>query len=182
MKIPQEIIEARLFIADSAAAPELLFSIESYNDKMRASRRKVRDMWRWDKVFLALNIAVIIALGMIPKGSVFLFRPRVVWLEWAALGVFAAAFLYFGFWKRKFVVLAAFSALLLLTDARLAILPVINAAFAAVRVKMLADIKKREGYPDFAPIRIEKAGKAAEKEPPDNENSADDTLGEEKRI
>lgn len=156
MEIPQEIIKSRHFTAYLDTDPELLFLVEIYNEKMKTARRQFRSLLRLENVFLTLNIAALIILGMIPSGGIFLFDPRIVWLEWTALGVFAAAFLYFGIWKRNFIAMTAFSALLLLTDARFAVMLAVNAVLAVIHGKNRRVIASREGYPFFAGIHIEK--------------------------
>lgn len=156
MKIPQEIINSRRYTVCGDADPELLISVELYNARMTESRKRFRGLMRFEMMFLALELAVLVVVGMIPTAGVFLIKPRILWLEWAAFGAFAAAYICFGLWKRSFIALTAFSALLILADARLAVLFVLNIVLTAVRESRLRYIKSLEGYPLFAGIRVEK--------------------------
>lgn len=156
MIIPQEIINSRHFTVYGDTDPELLISVELYNARMTESRKRFRGLIRFEMIFLALELAMLVIIGMIPTAGVFLINPRIQWLEWTAFGVFAAAYIYFGLWKRNFIVLTVFSLLLILADARLAVLFVLNIVLTVVRESRLRYIKSLEGYPLFARIRVEK--------------------------
>lgn len=161
MIIPQEIINSRHLTVYNDTDPELLISVELYNARMTESRKRFRGLMRFEMIFLAMELAALVIIGMIPTAGVFLINPRIQWLEWVAFGVFAAAYIYFGLWKRSFIVLTAFSVLLILADARLAVLLVLNIVLTAVRESRLRFIKALEGYPLFARIHVEKKDSSA---------------------
>ena len=156
MEIPQEVIGSGVFTAYADTDPELVISVENYNLKMERARVRKLKLRLLERMFLLLNVILLIVPGMIPKGVIFILKPRIVWLEWAALAVYAAAFFYFGAWRKKFILLTVFSALLLLCDARYGIMIAVNAVLTVFREKEFRSIKGREGYPYFRRIRIEK--------------------------
>lgn len=155
MEIPQEILDSGVCKVDDETDPELVFSVENYNEKMRIARKFRRKVFLLEKAFLSLNIAMPVIFGMMPAGVIFLINPRLVWLEWTALGVFAAAYLIFGLWRRNFIAVTAFSVLLLLMDARCALMFGVDVVLTVFREKGVRTLKGAEGYPRFSIIKIE---------------------------
>lgn len=156
MNIPQEVLESGVCTITPESDPELVFSVETYNNKMAIARRFARKIWLLERVFLALNICMPIIFGMMPTGVIYVINPRITWLEWAALGVFVGVYLVFGLFARNVVVVTIASALLILTDARCALLVGINIVLTVFYQKGKKTLKSAEGYPKFRTIRIEK--------------------------
>lgn len=156
MEIPQEVLESGVCTVDINSDPELLFSVESYNNKMAIARKFRRKVWMLERVMLALNIGMPIIFGMMPTGVIYLINPRIEWLEWAALGTFAAAYLVLGLWRRNFIALTIASALLILTDARCALMFGVDIVLTVFREKGVKTLKSAEGFPLFRQIKIEK--------------------------
>lgn len=161
MKIPKEVLESGVCTVYPDTDPELIFSVENYNYKMVTARRFGRKLWILERVFLALNIGMPIIFGMMPTGVIYVINPRLEWLEWAALGTFVAAYLVLGLFMRNFIAVTIASALLILTDARCALLLGVDVVLTVFREKAVRTLKNAEGYPLFRPIKIEKKdGKA----------------------
>ena len=156
MEIPQEVLDSGVCTVYLNSDPELLISVEMYNERMGIARKFRRKIFLLEKAFLTLNIAMPIVFGMMPTGVIFLINPRIEWLEWAALGVFAAAYLIFGLWRRNFIAVTIFSALLLLMDARCALMVGVDIVLTVFREKGVRTLKRAEGYPRFSKIQIEK--------------------------
>lgn len=156
MEIPQEVLESGVCTVYLNTDPELLFSVESYNNKMAIARKFRRKVWLLERVFLTLNIGMPIIFGMMPMGVIYLINPRMEWLEWTALGAFAAAYLVFGLLRRNFIAVTIASALLLLTDARCALMVGVDIVLTVFREKGVKTLKSAEGFPFFRPIKIEK--------------------------
>lgn len=156
MEIPQEVLESGACTVYLNTDPELVFSVENYNNKMAIARKFGRKVWLLERVFLALNIGMPIIFGMMPTGVIYLINPRIEWLEWAALGTFAAAYLLFGLWRRNFIAVTIASALLILTDARCSLMLGVDIVLTVFREKGIRTLKKAEGFPFFRPIKIEK--------------------------
>ncbi|MDE6731835.1 MAG: hypothetical protein K2J77_03035 [Oscillospiraceae bacterium] len=164
MNIPQDVLESGVCTISPDTDPELVFSVESYNNKMAIARRFRRKVWLLERVFLALNIGMPIIFGMMPTGVIYVINPRITWLEWAALGTFVGVYLIFGLFARNLVVVTIASALLILTDARCALLVGINIVLAVFYQKGKKTLKSAEGYPKFRTIRIEKKDDKADTE------------------
>lgn len=156
MIIPQEIFESGVCTVCPETDPELVLSVEMYNERMRERRHQKRVLKMLESIFLSLNIVMVIILGLIPKGAVYIIQPRIEWLEWTALGVFAAGFLFFGLWKRNCIFVAALTLLLLIVDLRYAFVLVVDSALAFILEKKRNTLKSAQGYPYFKPIKIEK--------------------------
>lgn len=163
MEIPQEIIDSRVLIVKPDTDLELIMSVDHYNSRMAFSRKQMRSVIRLERIFFLLNIALLIAIGMIgiKTGGVFIFEPRIEWLEYTVLGLFAAAFFWFGLIKRNFIVLTVFSVLLIFMDLRCLIMAGINVVLAVFHWTKLHNVKNKQGYPFFRPIHIERANEAA---------------------
>lgn len=172
MKIPQEVIDSGKFTAYPDTDPELVISVENYNRKMELARLQKLRLRLLERIFLLLNVSLLIIPGMLPEGVIFILNPRIVWLEWAALAMYAAAFFCFGIWRKNYIAVTIFSVLLLLCDARYGLMIVVNAVLTVFHEKGLRMIKGREGYPNFRMIRIEKKNC---KEPTDQEKVDADT-------
>lgn len=158
MIIPQEVLESRVCEVYSDTDPELLMSLELYNRRMLDNRLKKRRLAMFGSVILSLNVVMLVIIGIIgmKAGGKFLLEPRTEWLEIAALAVFAAAFVYFGLVKRNFIVLTAFSALLIFMDIRCVIITgadILLTVFYMVRSRAVAGLT---GYPDFYGIHVKK--------------------------
>lgn len=158
MEIPQEILSSRVLIVKPDTELELILSVEYYNSRMELYRRQIRGIIRLERVFLLLNVTLLIAIGVlgIRTGGVFVLKPRIEWLESAALGLFVAAFFWFGLIKRNFIVLTAFSILLIFMDARCGIMAGIDALLATLHFVKLRNVKGKQGYPFFRSIHIER--------------------------
>ena len=156
MEIPQEVLDSGVCTVYLNSDPELLISVELYNERMGIARKFARKIFLLEKAFLALNIAMPIVFGMMPTGVIFLINPRIEWLEWAALGTFAAAYLIFGLLRRNFIAVTIFSALLLLMDARCALLLGVNIILTVFREKGVRTLKRTQGFPRYRKIQIEK--------------------------
>lgn len=158
MIIPQEVLESRVCEVYSDTDPELLISLELYNGRMLENRLKKRKLALFGSVILSLNIIMLVIVGIIgmKAGGMFLLKPRVEWLESAALVMFAAAFVWFGFIKRNFIALTVFSVLLIFMDMRCVIITAADiflTVFYMIRSRTLVGLT---GYPDFYGIRIKK--------------------------
>lgn len=161
MEIPQEVLKSGVCTVYPDSDPELIFSVENYNYKMVTARRFARKLWILERVFLALNIGMPIIFGMMPTGVIYVINPRLEWLEWAALGTFVAAYLVLGLFFRNFIAVTIASSLLILTDARCALILGVNIVLTVFREKAVPTLKNAEGYPLFRLIKIEKKdGKA----------------------
>lgn len=172
MEIPQEVLESGVCTVYLNTDPELLISVEKYNERMLIARKFRRKVFLLEKAFLALNIGMLIIFGMMPTGVIYLINPRLEWLEWTALGVFAAVYLVFGLWRRNFIAVTAASALLLLTDVRCALMLGVDIVLMVFREKGVRTLKKAEGFPFFRPIQIEKKDcKEPKKRKQDDDNS-----------
>lgn len=156
MEIPQEVLDSGVCTVYLNTDPELLISVEKYNEKMAIARGFRRRLRLLERVLLALNIAMPIIFGVMPTGVIYLINPRLEWLEWTSLGAFAAAYLVFGLWRRNFIAVTIASTLLLLTDARCALLLGVNIILTVFREKAVKTLIGAEGFPFFRPIRIEK--------------------------
>lgn len=156
MEIPQEVLDSGVCAVNNDTDPELLISVEYYNEKMRIARRFRRKLLLLERVFLAVNIGMPVIFGMIPTGVIYLINPRLEWLEWTALGAFAAAYLVFGLWRRNLIAVTVASALLLLTDARCALLVGVDIVLTVFREKGVRTLKNAEGFPNFRIIQIKK--------------------------
>lgn len=173
MEIPQEVLDSGVCTVYLNTDPELLISVERYNEKMGIARRFRRKLRLLERVFLALNIAMPIIFGVMPTGVIYLIDPRLEWLEWAALGAFAAAYLVFGLWRRNLIAVTVASALLLLTDARCALLTGVDIVLTVFREKGVQTLISAEGFPFFRPIQIEKKDCKA----PKNRKQSDEGSG-----
>lgn len=156
MEIPQEVIESGVCTIYPDTDPELVFLVERYNERMSIARRFRRKVWLLERVFLALNITMPLVFGMMPRGVIYIFDPRIKWLEWAALGVFAAVYLVFGLWLRNIIAVTAASSLLLLTDFRCALMFGVDVVLTVFREKGIRTLQRTQGFPRFAAIMIEK--------------------------
>lgn len=156
MEIPQEVIESGVCTIYPDTDPELLIRVEKYNERMGIARRFRRKLWLLERAFLALNITMPLVFGMMPRGVIFILDPRIEWLEWTALGVFAAVYLIFGLLRRNIIAVTAASSLLLLTDFRCALMLGVDIILTVFREKGLRTLKNAEGFPRFAAIMIEK--------------------------
>lgn len=167
MEIPQEILDSRVLIVKPDTDLELIISVEHYNSRMSFSRRQMRSVLRLERIFLLLNVTLLMTIGLIGirTGGVFLFDPRVEWLEYTSLGVFAAAYVWFGLIKRNFIVLTVFSLLLIFMDLRCWIMALINVLLAAFHWVKLHNVKNRQGYPFFRTIHIERGNENTPKTP-----------------
>lgn len=170
MDIPQEVIDSGVCTVYLNTDPELVIAVEKHNDKMGIARKFRRKLRLLEKVFLALNIAMPIVFGMMPTGVIYLINPRLEWLEWTALGVFAAAYLIFGLWRRNCIAVTVISSLLLLMDARCALMTGVDIVLTVFREKGVRTLKGAEGYPRFSMIQIEKKDC---KEPKNHEKAVD---------
>ena len=164
MEIPQEILDNRVLIVKPDTDLELILSVEHYNSRMAFSRKQMKSMIRLERIALLLNVTILIAIGVIGirTGGVFVFEPRIEWLEYTVLGLYVAAFFWFGLIKRNFIVLTLFSALLIFMDVRCVIMAVLNGVLSVLHVIKQRDVKARQGYPFFRSIHIERGnGKAS---------------------
>ena len=177
MEIPQEILDSRVLIVKPGTDLELILSVEHYNSRMAFSRRQMRGVMRLERVFLLLNVTLLVTIGVIGigTGGVFIFEPRIEWLEYTALGLFAAAFVWFGLIKRNFIVLTAFSILLIFMDLRCVIMAAVNIPLAVIHRIKLRDIKSKQGFPFFRTIHIEREN---EKTPATPEQAAEQAFNE----
>lgn len=158
MIIPQEVLESRVCEVYPDTDPELLMSLQLYNRRMLENRLKKRRLALFGSIILSVNVIMLVIVGIIGMkgGGKFLLKPRVEWIETAALTVFAAAFVFFGFIKRNFIALTVFSALLVFMDVRCVIITgadVLLTVFYMIRGIALAGLT---GYPDFYVIHIKK--------------------------
>lgn len=172
MNIPQEVLESGVCTVYLNSDPELLFSVESYNNKMAIARKFRRKVRLLERVMLALNIGMPIIFGLMPTGVIYLINPRIEWLEWAALGTFVAAYLVLGLWRRNFIALTIASALLILTDARCALMLGVDIVLTVFREKGVKTLKTTEGFPHFRTIKIEK--KDCKQPKPKNQDANDE--------
>lgn len=175
MKIPQEVIDSRILTAYLNTDPELVISVENYNRKMENARKLMRSKIMLERIFLLLNIVLLIAVGIIgiKTGGVFILNPRAEWLEYAALVLFVAAFFFFGVKKRNTIAVTAFSVPLIFMDLRCAAMIAVNVVLTVFHQKKLRDVRRREGYPYFTRIHIEKKNCNA----PENTEKPDETQG-----
>lgn len=158
MKIPQEVIDNRIFTAYLDTDPELVISVENYNRKMENARKIMRSKIMLERIFLLVNIVMLIAVGIIgiKTGGVFILNPRVEWLEYVSLGLYIAAIFFFGMKKRNFIVLTAFTIPLIFMDLRCVAMVAVNIVITVFHQKKLFEVKCKEGYPYFTKIHIEK--------------------------
>lgn len=158
MEIPQEIIDSRVLIVKPDTDLELIISVEHYNSRMALARRKMRSVLLLERLYFLMNVSLLIAIGVIgiKTGGMFILQPRIEWLEYTALGLFAAAFFWFGLIKRNFIVLTAFSFLLIIMDLRYGITSVLNIIITVFHRIKLSDLKGKQGYPFFMNIHIER--------------------------
>lgn len=173
MEIPQEVLKSGVCEIYPNSDPELLFSVENYNYKMANARRFSRKLWILERVFLALNIGMPVIFGMMPTGVIYVINPRIEWLEWAALGTFVAAYLVFGLFMRNFIAVTIASALLILTDARCALMLGVDIVLTVFREKAVRTLKNAEGYPNFRMIKIEKKDSKQPKKPKQTDEAAE---------
>ena len=181
MEIPQEIIDNRVLIVKPDTELELILSVEYYNSRMALSRKQMRSVIRFEHLFFLLDIALLIAIGVagIRTGGMFVFEPRIEWLEYASLGLFIAAFFWFGLIKRNFIVLTLFSALLIFMDVRCVIMAVLNVVLTVLHEIKLRDVKSRQGYPFFRSIHIERE---IVKPPEPTEQASEQAVNENLKI
>ena len=167
MEIPQEIIDNRVLIVKPDTDLELILSVEHYNSRMASARRQMRDVLRLERLYFLLNVTLLVAIGVvgIKTGGVFVLKPRIEWLEYTSLGLYAAAFVWFGLIKRNFIVLTLFSLLLIFMDLRCVIMAVINIVIAVIHWIKLRNAKGRQGFPLFRSIHIEQEVKKAPEAP-----------------
>ena len=166
MEIPQEVLDSRVLIVKPDTELELIISVEHYNSRMELRRRQMRSLIRLERAIILLNVTLLITVGVIGigTGGVFILKPRIEWIEYTVLGLFIAAFFWFGVIKRNFVVLTLFALLLILMDARCGIIAGVDAVLGAVHWVKYRDIKGTQDYPFFRSIRIEReTDKSAQK-------------------
>ena len=165
MEIPQEIIDSRVLIVKPDTDLELILSVEHYNGRMVQARKQMRGLIRLERILLFLNVTLLVTIGVIGirTGGVFIFEPRIEWLETASLAVFVAAFLWFGLIKRNFIVLTLFSALLIFMDLRGGIITLVNIVITALHELKLRNVKDIQGFPFFRSIHIERKNDAPAK-------------------
>lgn len=177
MEIPQEILDNRVLIVKPDTDLELIISVEHYNSRMALCRRQVRGVIRLERVFFLLNITLLIVIGVIGirTGGVFVFEPRIEWLEYTVLGLYAAAFVWFGIIKHNFIALTAFSILLIFMDMRCAIIAAVNIVITVFHEVKLYNVKGKQGFPLFRNIHIEREN---EKTP----NATEETMEENFKI
>ena len=159
MEIPQEIIDSRVLTVKPDTELELIISVEYYNSRMALHRKQILGIFRLERIFFLLNVTLLIAIGVIGirTGGVFIFEPRVEWLEYTVLGLYVAAFVWFGMIKRNLIALTAFSILLIFMDVRCLIMAVVNIVLTVFHEIKLRGLKGRQGFPMFRSIHIEKA-------------------------
>lgn len=173
MEIPQEVIDSRVLTVYTDTDPELVFLVESYNKRMLDNQKQKRKLKLLESVFLMLNIAMPIIVGMIglKAGGMFIIKPRIEWLEVAVLILFAAGYVFFGMIKRNLVAVTCFSVPLIIMDFRCILMVGVNVVLTAFDVKYGKILTTLEGYPRFSRIHIEKKNKKA---PAENKKQADD--------
>lgn len=159
MEIPQEIIDSRVLTVKPGTELELILSVEYYNSRMALNRKRMLGVLRLERIYFLLNVTLLVTIGVIGirTGGKFIFEPRVEWLEYTALGLFAAAFVWFGMIKRNLIALTAFSILLIFMDVRCLIMAAVNIVLTVFREIKLHGLKSRQGFPLFRNIHIEKA-------------------------
>ena len=164
MEIPQEVIDSRVLMVSPDTDLELILSVEYYNGRMARSRKQMRTLLMLERLFLMLNVTLLIAVGVIgiKTGGVFILKPRVEWLEYAVLGLFTAAFLWFGMIKRNLVALTLFSIPLIFMDLRCVIMAVVNIVITVFHEIKLHNVRNKQGFPLFRSIHIERENKAPE--------------------
>ena len=158
MEIPQEVIDSRVLTVKPGTELELILSVEHYNSRMALNRKQMLGVLRLERIFMLLNITLLVTIGVIGirTGGKFLFEPRVEWLEYASLGLFAAAFVWFGMIKRNLPALTAFSGLLIFMDVRCVIIAAVNIVITVFHEIKLRGLKGRQGFPLFRSIHIER--------------------------
>ncbi len=172
MDIPKEVLDSGVLTVYTNTDPELVSAVEKYNEQMVLNQEMKRNL-RWlENIFLILNIGLLIIPGMIPNGVIFLLNPRIVWLENTISILFVVAFFVFGLWRRNLIAVTAFSALLLLADARYALLIGVNIVLTVFHEKNKRIVKSSAGYPTFLRIHIEKKN-CKEPKKQNNENNSD---------
>lgn len=174
MEIPQEVIDSRVLTVDTDTDPELVFSVEGYNKRMFDNQKQKRKLKLLESVFLMLNIAMPIIVGIIglKDGGMFIIKPRIEWLEAAVLILFLAGYIFFGMIKRNLIAVTAFSVPLIIMDLRCVLMVGVNVVLTAFDVKYGRILKSLQGYPNFARIRVEKkSGKEPETAHKDKDGS-----------
>lgn len=168
MEIPQEVLDSRVLTVYSDTDPELVFSVENYNKRMVDNQKQKRKLKLLESVFLMLNIAMPIIVGIIglKDGGMFIIKPRIQWLEVAVLILFVAAYVFFGMIKRNLIAVTAFSVPLVIMDFRCILMVGVNVVLTVFDVKYGRILKTLRGYPNFTRIHIEKKNK---KSPDDKE-------------
>lgn len=168
MEIPQEVIDSRVLTVYPDTDPELVFSVEGYNKKMVENQKQKRKLKLLEQIFLMLNIAMPIIVGVIglKAGGMFIIKPRIEWLEVAVLILFAAAYVFFGMIKRNLIAVTAFSVPLVIMDLRCILMVGVNVVLTVFDVKYGRILARQQGYPNFARIHIEKKNR---KEPNNHE-------------
>lgn len=172
MEIPQEVIDSRVLMVDADTDPELVFMVEAYNKKMADNLKQKRKLKLLESIFLMLNIAMPIIVGMIglKAGGMFIIKPRIEWLEIAVLLLFLAGYVFFGLIKRNLIAVTCFSLPLIIMDFRCVLMVGVNIVLTAFDVKYGKILKTLEGYPRFAGIHIESKKTSAE-----NKKQADES-------
>ena len=180
MEIPQEIIDSRVLTVKPDTEPELIISVEYYNGRMALHRKQMLGIFRLERVFFLLNVTLLIAIGVIGirTGGRFIFEPRVEWLEYTVLGLYVAAFVWFGLIKHNFIVLTAFSILLIFMDLRCVIMAAINIVITVLHEIKFHDLKGKQGFPLFRSIHIERENKPSEQAAKENIKIPLDKSGE----
>ena len=163
MEIPQEILDSRVLTVKPDTELELVLSVEHYNSRMALYRRQIRSALSLEKLFFLLNVTLLIAIGVIgiKTGGMFVFEPRIEWLEYTSLGLFAAAFVWFGLIKHNFIALTAFSILLIFMDVRCVIMAVLNIVITVFHEIKMRDVSSKQGFPFFMSIHIERGSEKA---------------------
>lgn len=163
MEIPQEILDSRVLTVKPDTELELVLSVEHYNSRMALYRRQIRSALSLEKLYFLLNVTLLIAIGVIgiKTGGMFVFEPRIEWLEYTSLGLFAAAFVWFGLIKHNFIALTAFSILLIFMDVRCVIMAVLNIVITVFHEIKMRDVSSKQGFPFFMSIHIERGGEKA---------------------
>lgn len=158
MEIPQEVLDSRVLTVYTDTDPELVFLVESYNKRMVDNQKQKRKLKMLESIFLMLNIAMPIIVGIIglKAGGMFIIKPRIEWLEVAVLILFLAAYIFFGMIKRNLIAVTAFSVPLIIMDFRCILMVGVNVVLTAFDVKYGRILTTLQGYPNFARIHIEK--------------------------
>lgn len=148
--MPEEAIRAGYidFYADDDL--QILRDVKLYNEYIGKCKIFKKDAGYVKAAFWTMNPILVIAILVLNIGYAFSRGA----LAWCMLGLFAAAFVYFGIIKANLIFASAATLLLLVLDTTFLALVVFNALFAYLYERYDREIRDHPTYPVFYEVDV----------------------------